>query len=488
MPAGLAEEFRRAAEAAADGLSMSLPSGSQVSFASEARGVNPFLEFVQHQQRQIVLLSTGGTLTSLAESGSGTLAGNAQMDVWREIVKRDAEIIGNALQRSIALPFLRRMFPGKPVAAEFSLGRDAEPTPGEMFDLAGKAVAAGYRISRDELSEATGYTLEDAPSAQPGTGEFGSFVLNTAPVSQPDPRNAVANPLQNSSSASDGENPIPDARTPLRGDYGHGRLSRGFAADMRPVARRLEEILKQPESQWPVLFQKLYREAPNLFGPGSALAAALALEMEAAAGLLNPEPARIANSGAQHCPNCGAFLNGDGTCSNPGCPDHGGADSEDDGSKAANPSKCGWSSEQVRAYQAQMSDHFDQLDNSYYNTTLVFGKVGGKLVEDVRAMDASIDLTGYKIEFTAHQTRHTRNTHGEGKETRADQIGLTKKDFLRVPDVIANYDAVEFATPNKGRKTIKFSKRYPDGTQNVVSADYSNRKMLSIRTIWKKRK
>ena len=31
----------------------------------------------------------------------------------------------------------------------------------------------------------------------------------------------------------------------------------------------------------------------------------------------------IANSSAQHCPNCGAFLNGDGTCSNPDCPGNG---------------------------------------------------------------------------------------------------------------------------------------------------------------------
>ena len=273
-----AEELRRAAEAAADGLSMSLPSGSQVSFASEARGVNPFLEFVQHQQRQIVLLSTGGTLTSLAESGSGTLAGNAQMDVWREIVKRDAEIIGNALQRSIALPFLRRMFPGKPVAAEFSLGRDAEPTPGEMFDLAGKAVAAGYRISRDELSEATGYTLEDAPSAQPGTGEFGSFVLNTAPASQPDPRNAVANPLQNSSSASDGENPIPDARAPQNADF--GLLAEiALRRDLEPVASALSRLSTIPEQEVRAAAGRILETLDGFRAEGSRLAEVLEVAM-----------------------------------------------------------------------------------------------------------------------------------------------------------------------------------------------------------------
>lgn len=51
--------------------------------------------------------------TSLAEDGSGTLAGNAQMDVWRQIVSRDAAIIGAALDRVPVQPYLRARFPGR---------------------------------------------------------------------------------------------------------------------------------------------------------------------------------------------------------------------------------------------------------------------------------------------------------------------------------------------------------------------------------------
>ena len=177
MPAGLAEEFRRAAEAMADAISTTLPAGSQVNLASEARGTNPFLEFVTHQQKLIVLLATGGTLTSLAESGTGTLAGNAQMDVWEQIVRRDAEIIGAAIHERVALPYLREHFPGRPVVAEFALGRDAEPTPEEMFDLAAKAVAAGYRMAQPDLEEATGYALEGAQTT--GEGGFPPFAGKT---------------------------------------------------------------------------------------------------------------------------------------------------------------------------------------------------------------------------------------------------------------------------------------------------------------------
>lgn len=37
-----------------------------------------------------------------------------------------------------------------------------------MFDLAAKAVAAGYRISRPELEEATGYALEGLQTPSEG--------------------------------------------------------------------------------------------------------------------------------------------------------------------------------------------------------------------------------------------------------------------------------------------------------------------------------
>ena len=268
-----AEEFRRAAEAAADGLSMSLPSGSQVSFAAEARGVNPFLEFVQHQQKQVVLLATGGTLTSLAESGTGTLAGNAQMDVWREIVRRDAELIGNALHRSIAIPYLRRMFPGQPVAAEFSLGRDAEPTPGEMFELAGKAVAAGYRISRDELSEATGYTLEDAQTGQPEMGGFGGFAANAEDGCFGGRCKPVANPLQNARNDLDGENTAEDARSPQSANFGDSRLGdaeRAFSEDLAAVRNAISGILSSNDLVGAA--KGLKKKIPDMMPEKSALA------------------------------------------------------------------------------------------------------------------------------------------------------------------------------------------------------------------------
>ena len=154
------------------------PNGASISdFAGGSRGVDPFSVFITHQEKTILMLSTGGTLGSMAEAGSGTLAGNAQQDVWEQIVARDSGIIAAAVQRAMVRPFLARKFPGSPVCVDFAFDLTQKPTPKEVFETAAAARNAGYLVDQHELEEATGFTLvkDDAPAApQPG-----GFALNS---------------------------------------------------------------------------------------------------------------------------------------------------------------------------------------------------------------------------------------------------------------------------------------------------------------------
>ena len=364
----------------------------------------------------------------------------------------------------MALPYLREHFPGRPVVAEFALGRDAEPTPEEMFDLAAKAVASGYRISRPELEEATGYALEGAPT--PGEGAFPPFA-GGASAGYAD--FGVAKPLQNARSAPHDKIPVRNARTPLRGDLGHDAAGRALAADMQPLADRLRAILAQPEETWADAFAALAEEMPELLQDSDALAELMEEEMARA----------IANSSAQHCPKCGQFLSGDGTCS--ACK----ASENADAASQPQETKCGWTREQMAEYKQAISEQYDSLNDSHYNKTLKLGRVGGKLVEDVLALDHTENIAGFRIELETSQTRHMRNKHGEGNEKWPGQIGLTKEDFLRIPEILADYDFLEFAEP-KRTKALHFYKRYPDGTMNMVPAIFRMKGVLSIRTLWKK--
>ena len=156
------------------------PNGASISdFAGGSRGVDPFSAFITHQEKAILMLATGGTLGSMAEAGSGTLAGNAQQDVWEQIVARDSGIIAAAVQRAMVRPFLARKFPGSPVCVDFAFDLTQKPTPKEVFETAAAARNAGYLVDQHELEEATGFTLvkDSAPAApQPG-----GFALNSKP-------------------------------------------------------------------------------------------------------------------------------------------------------------------------------------------------------------------------------------------------------------------------------------------------------------------
>jgi hypothetical protein len=229
--------FRQAAQAFADGLAGALPHGSEVHFATEARGQNPFADFTRHQEEQIVLLATGGTLTSLAESGAGTLAGNAQMDVWREIVARDGAIIGDAIDRGISRRVCKALFPGKPILCRFELGREAALTPSDALDLAVKAKAAGYVIARDELADAVGFAMERdaAGMAQPGLFNGGVGVAAgvprvhgadaAVPLENAEPENGRISPPANESARA------------------------AFAADMAEAGRMIAALLEAPDEE-----------------------------------------------------------------------------------------------------------------------------------------------------------------------------------------------------------------------------------------------
>ena len=168
------EQFAQSAQGIYEGSVGALPYGSSVHYASEARGVNPFKEFLSHQQELVVLMATGGMLTSLTgATGIGQGASDAHEKTWRTIVRRDAGLIASVLNRTVTDALLDRAFPGKPHLARFDFETRAAPTPAEIFDCAGKAVVAGYKVEKSELEERTGYRLIEAQSAPPPQWEGG---------------------------------------------------------------------------------------------------------------------------------------------------------------------------------------------------------------------------------------------------------------------------------------------------------------------------
>ena len=158
------EEYHKVAqEIMSDGRGY-LPYGSDVKFVNGGGNKPPFLEHIDYIDRQITLAATGGLLTMLAESGSGTLAGNAHSDTFLQIARGDAALLSGLFQEQFDTPLLREYFPGQPILAYFEFAPPAADEVSRVVKDAVELAKAGVRMDLGELEEKTGYKLEKAKS------------------------------------------------------------------------------------------------------------------------------------------------------------------------------------------------------------------------------------------------------------------------------------------------------------------------------------
>lgn len=296
MPPGTTEaqrgDFVEAAERVENGQTSVWPSGTTLSdFAGNSRGTDPFSAFVEHQDKKIVLMATGGTLASLAEAGAGTLAGNAQADVWRSIVARDSAVIAQAVQRSLVLPFIQAKFPGQPCAVNFDFDFDEPPTAKEVFEIAVAANNAGWKIAKEQLEEQSGYTLEE---------------------------DATQNPMDHFANGLQKPPAFANKRVDGQGAEAHGGdVLSAFAQDTRPAADAIRELLEDPT---PEKAKALLDRLPELLPEDPALAAVIAEEMAKEFGsVASGSPDALANktdaNGNEHGEDNGQFVSKGGGAS-----------------------------------------------------------------------------------------------------------------------------------------------------------------------------
>ncbi len=125
VPADKAAEYQELAEQVISDARGALPNGADVKTENAGTfgraGGGPFKDLMQWLNEEVILAGTGGKLTMLAESGSGTLAGGAHTDSWEEIVLGEAASVSEVFQCQIDREEISRVFPGQPVLAYFEL-------------------------------------------------------------------------------------------------------------------------------------------------------------------------------------------------------------------------------------------------------------------------------------------------------------------------------------------------------------------------------
>lgn len=273
---GDADRFAQAAQQVYEALCGAVPNGTKVNTLAEARGADPFSAFIEHQEKTMVRLCTGGTLGSIAEAtGIGSGASDAQGDVWREIVSRDAVLIGEEFTRW----FGRYVFP-EGMLVRFELGTEKRATPDEVFDTAAKARQAGYRFTKEYLETETGAELEeDAGNLPGGSGNLGG---GSSPVP------AGRFPLLNKEPARPLQTPkdslMPPDTTPRGPSDADGVPDAVLAAFAKDTGAAAEAVAKLLENPTPERAAALLKDLPNLLPDDPALASVIAEEMAKAYG------------------------------------------------------------------------------------------------------------------------------------------------------------------------------------------------------------
>lgn len=187
VPPGKETEYEEAARRISEGGSGALPNGSDYKPNDQPRGTNPFKDYLDYLSQKLVLVGTGGLLTMLTQSGSGTLAGEAHLEVFDRIARAEARKINQSFNRDFDAEVLEANFPGQPRLAYWELAAQEETETSQVCDEVLKLSQAGYQVDTAELSEKTGYTLEIKPPVPaPGFGGAGNVPpLNNRAVPTP---------------------------------------------------------------------------------------------------------------------------------------------------------------------------------------------------------------------------------------------------------------------------------------------------------------
>lgn len=196
MPPGTSDDQRDEyasiiKEISSDGAGV-YPDGGEIhTVETSAANADAFSSRAEWCDKALVRRATGGLLTVLAESGSGTLAGSAHMEAFRQIAANDAISIAECINRQYVRRRIAAEFPGEPVLVYFTLTQpminDRAATVNMLCQLAGQR----WRATDEAVSEEVGVEVH-TEEVQSTNYEVRSE--NSAPAVQVPVMNAGAMP------------------------------------------------------------------------------------------------------------------------------------------------------------------------------------------------------------------------------------------------------------------------------------------------------
>lgn len=164
-PDGITEEtlaeFKTAAGNVAKGADAAFPAGTQYVPNDAPRGIQPFQARLEWLSQKLVQAGTGGYLTMLSMSGSGTLAGSAHMEAFRILSRADARDISETFQEQFDRRVLESaglLAPGERPLAWFELSAREEQNTKDAADQV-VALSGHFDLDPMQVEERTGWKV-----------------------------------------------------------------------------------------------------------------------------------------------------------------------------------------------------------------------------------------------------------------------------------------------------------------------------------------
>ena len=124
---------------------------------TEARGQDPFSEYVDHQMEMIVLLACGEKLTTLGgTTGLGSNLADVQAQDFNNLVNYDCKRISNAMTRCAVAKCVHKALGTDEVMCRFTFIEEDNVTPEKYIELATSLKNMGVTIDIAKLKEITG--------------------------------------------------------------------------------------------------------------------------------------------------------------------------------------------------------------------------------------------------------------------------------------------------------------------------------------------
>ena len=138
------------------------------------------------------------------------------------------------------------------------------------------------------------------------------------------------------------------------------------------------------------------------------------------------------------------------------------------------------------SFEAQLSQIIEKAKNAPNERQIItLGKASDRLVKEAEKKGFNISDFIHNLDVSG--VRHAFLEHGNEKtESKRGQTAISYDDLKKVPEIISDYDNVEFPGKNKiGRDVIKYTKKFSDGTVYYVEEIRNGRRTLTIQTMYK---